>query len=281
MTVTLDGYTAIDLHKTVGFPLNNDGSPDVTGIEDPSDGGIEVAYEGVEFLAPTGLEFSLGSTRLIPVVAQGQVQTTFQLPSIDAKSATLRAAYEKFSVDVMLTDTKVDTIGNAKAMGIDNDKSGQERLIALITSQLQAHDVDDLTLWATTILHRARIKPNRPNMSDSPMEKEYTMSLGRSTKRWWGEVYTQNTHGRREDVGDVILSEYKFGIGLWYGNNILTEFLLPTDKPAITSASAKVWDFETGAARAGAWDEPVQATAFTPTVKPPDNLPMIVTWEYE
>jgi len=153
-------------------------------------------------------------------------------------------------------------------------------LMAFITSQLQAHDVDDLSIWATVLLHRTRIKPSRANMTDSPMEKEYTMSLGRSTKRVWGETYSQSTHGRREDVGDFILSENKWAIGLWYGNNVITAFNLPSDKPAITSAKAKVWDFTTGAARAGAWDAAVDAVTFTPTVKPPDGLAMFVTWEY-
>ena len=159
MTITLDGYTAIDLAFAKGFALNNDGTFDFSELEDPSGGGIQEAYEGEEFLAPTGLEFNLGAPRQIPVVAQGQVQTTFQLPSVDAKVATLRAAYEKFSTDALITNTKVDTVGAAKLVGIDNDKSGQEKLMALLVSQLQGHDTDDLTIWASVLLHRVRICP--------------------------------------------------------------------------------------------------------------------------
>ena len=39
MTITLDGYTAIDVFRSIGFPLNNDGSFDVD--EDPSGGGVQ------------------------------------------------------------------------------------------------------------------------------------------------------------------------------------------------------------------------------------------------
>lgn len=280
MTITLDGYTAIDMHRTFGFLLNNDGTFDIP-TEDPSGGGVQTLYEGIEFLAPTGLEVNLGAPRQIPVVAQGTVQTTFLLPSIDAKTAILRAAYEKFSIDSELTGTKIDTIGEAKAMAIDSDKAGQERLLALITSQLQAHSEDEDNVWANVMFNRVRIKPNRPNIGAEPMVKEYAMSVSRSKKRPWGESYSEVTHGRLKDVGDVILSEYKFNVGFWVGNGAYTEFYLPTDRPALTSAKAKVWDFATGAARAGAWNTPTGSTTFTPSVTLQDDRVLMVTYEYE
>jgi hypothetical protein len=279
MTITLDGYTAIDMHRTFGFLLNNDGTLDVP-TEDPSGGGVRTLYEGIEFLAPTGLEVNLGAPRQIPVVAQGTVQTTFLLPSIDAKTATLRAAYEKFSIDSALTGTKVDTIGTAKAMAIDSDKAGQERLLALVTSQLQAHSEDEDNVWANVLFNRVRIKPNRPNIGAEPLAKEYAMSVSRSKKRLWGEAYSEATHGRLKDVGDVILSENKFNLGFWVGNGEGGAFQLPTNRPAVTSASAKVWDFVTGAARAGAWDDTENATEFTPSVALPADRVLMVSYEY-
>ncbi len=277
MAIVLDGYTAIDVFRAVGFPLNNDGSFYVT--EDAS-GGLQDLYEGVEFLAPTGIDFNLGDQRNIPVVAQGQVKTTFGLPSIEAKTATLHAAYEKLSVDTLLTSTKVDTIGSMQATGIDNDKSGQERLFGFFVSQLQAHDENGDGMWASVLLHRVRIKPNRPSMTDSPMTKQYSMTISRSSKRLWGEEFTENAHGRTEDVGDVILSQDKLAMGVWMGNGSYTSFNLPTDKPAITSARAKVWDVQTGAARTGTWDNASNATEFTPTVTLADGDFLFVTYEY-
>lgn len=278
MTTTLDGYTAIDIYRATAFPLNNDGTFDLP-TEDPSGGGIQDLYEGVVIPAPVGLDFSLGEIRSIPVVAQGQVQTTFNLPSTDAKTATLRGAYEKLSVDATMTNTIVDTIGAMKAMGIDNDKQGQEKLMAFVVSQLQAHDESGNTIWSNVLLHRARIKPNRPNLAADPMAKEYMMTLSRSQKRMWGETYSNSTHGRTEDIGDVVLSQDKLVVGLWVGNNEYTTFNLPADKPAVTSARAKVWDVATGAERAGAWDAAVGSLVFTPTVKPTDDLVMFVTYE--
>jgi len=279
MTISLDGYTAIDMYRAVGFPLNNDGTFRVT--EDASGGGIQDLYQGIEFLAPVGLDFSLGAPRSIPVIAQGQVQTTFNLPSTDAKTAVLRAAYEKLSVDVALTNTVVDSIASMKAMGIDNDKSGQETLMAFMTAQLQSHDEDGNSIWANILLNRTRMKPNRPSLSAEPLAKEYNMTLSRSTKRFWGESYSEITHGRTEDVGDVLLSQDKLGLGVWVGNAEYTFFNLPAAQPAVTSARAKVWDFSTGAARAGAWDNANDSLVFTPSVLVPDGTVLFVTYEYE
>jgi len=280
MTISLDGYTALDVYRVIGFPLDNDGTFDVD--EDACGGGLQDLYEGLPFLAPTGLDWNLGAPRLIPVVAQGQVQVTFQLPSTDAKTATLRAAFEKLSTDVKLTNTLVDTpFGTAQAMGIDNDKSGQEVLMGLMVSQLQAKNEDGNLMWASVVLHRATIKPNRPSMTDAPMAKEYNLALSRSTKRLWGETYTEVSHGRTEDIGDVVLSGYKLGMGVWVGNDEYTEFYLPSGKLAYDTDEAKVWDVATGAARAGAWDESTDAETFTPTVTPSAGTVMFVTWQYK
>jgi len=279
MAITLDGYTAIDVYRAVGFVLNNDGTFDLP-TEDPSGGGIQDLYEGIAFPAPVGLEFSLGEIRSIPVIAQGQVQTTFNLPSTDAKTAKLSGAYEKLSVDAALTGTVIDTIGAMKAMGIDNDKQGQEKLVAFAIAQLQSHDESGNTIWSNILLHRTRIKPNRPSLSADPLAREYLRTLSRSQKRMWGDSYVEGTHGRTEDIGDVILPQDNLALGIWVGNNEYTTFNLPTDKPAVTSARAKVWDVTTGAARAGTWDAVTSSAVFTPTVKPADGDILFVTYEY-
>ncbi len=280
MSITLDGYTAIDVYRAVGFPLNNDGTFAVP-TEDPSGGGVKTLYEGIEFLAPTGLEFSLGEPRAIPVIAQGQVLTTFNLPSTDAKTATLSASYEKFSVDTTLTDTKVDTVGGLKLMGIDNDKSGLERLMGFYISQLQTHSEDGDSIWASVALNRVRIKPNKTNYTSDPLAKQYNMTLSRSTKRLWGQTYSESTHGRTSDIGDSILSEYKLNMGLWVGNAEYTSFDLPADKLAVSTAKATVYDVATGAARAGSWNASTNSLTFTPTVLLPDNTVLFVVYEYE
>ncbi len=275
--MTIDQYTAIDSHRYIAFPLLNDGTFDLT--DDACGGGVIHLYEGVEFIAPTAFDLNLGAPRAIPVIAQGQVWTTFQLPSIDAKTGVLRTAYDKLSLHALLADTLVDTVGEAKLVGIDTDHAGQEKLVGLLLTQLQAHDEAGNNVNVSTLLNRVRIVPNWPGYNDAAMVKEYQLSLSRSTKRLWGETYSETTHGHTSSVGDKVISQYLWTMGVWQGNNVDTVFFLPADKPSRSAGSAKVWDFATGAARAGTWN--TARTRFTPNVKPPDGITMVCTYEYE
>jgi hypothetical protein len=75
------------------------------------------------------------------------------------------------------------------------------------------------------------------------------------------------------------LSEYQWNVGVWMGNGALTTFNLPTGKPARLSSTAKVWDFQTGAARAGAWDTSENADVFTPSVTLEADRVLVVTYQ--
>jgi hypothetical protein len=275
----LDKYDAIDIYRVVAYPLNNDGTFDLT--EDLCGGGVQDLYEGIEFEAPTSFEMNFGTPRQVPVLAQGQVQDTFMLPSIDPKTAILRTAYDYQTLQALLTNTKVDTVGASKWVGMDTDQAGNEKLVGLLLSQLQAHDESGNTVWHNYVLNRARIMPNHPGFSDAVNVKEYNMALSRSSKRLFGDTYTLATHGYEEAVGNDGLSEYKFNIGIWMGNGEYTTFNLPSGKPARVTSAAKVWDQTTGATRAGAWDAATDALVFTPTVMPADGTIMVVTYEYD
>ena len=271
----LDTYTSIDVNRVTAFPLTNAGAFDLTAPQ-------TALYEGVEFEGPVGFDVSFGAPRQIPVVAQGQVQATFILPSIEARTGTLRCAYDKLTLAAMLGGLTVDTIGTAKAIAEDTDRSGQETLVALLLQQLQAKDESGALIWRSDIVHRATIVPSPTSYTAEPLVKEYQIAMSRSSKRMWGESYTLATHGCLEATKDVGLSQYKFNIGVWVGDNIVTAFTLPTGKAARLSSSAKVWDFVTDAARAGSWNNGgVQSTTFTPGVKPTSGVVLVCVYEHD
>jgi hypothetical protein len=270
---TIDTYTSIDVNRVTAFPLTNAGLFDLAGPQ-------AALYEGVEFQGPVGFDVSFGAPRQIPVVAQGQVQATFILPSIEARTGLLRCAYDSLALSAMLGGTIVDTIGTAKAVAEDTDKSGQETLVALFLQQLQAKDQDGALIWRSDIIPRATIVPSPTSYTADVMIKEYQIGMSRSSKRMWGETYTLATHGCTEATKDIGLSAYQMNIGVWVGDNIVTAFTLPAGKPANLQASAKVWDYATGAARAGAWNNGgVLSTTFTPSVKPGVNEVLVCVYE--
>jgi hypothetical protein len=272
--MTLDIYTALDVYRVVAFPLTNAGAFDLAAPQ-------AALYEGIQFEGPVGFDVSFGAPRQIPVVAQGQVQATFILPSIEARTGVLRCAYDKLTLSAMLGGLTVDTIGTAKATAEDTDRSGQETLVALLLQQLQAKDESGSLIWRSDIIHRATIVPSPTGYSAEVMVKEYNIAMSRSSKRMWGESYALATHGCLEATKDVGLSQYKFNIGVWVGDNIVTAFTLPAGKKARVTSAAKVWDFDTGAARAGAWNASTDATTFTPTVKPTAGKVLVCTYEHE
>lgn len=277
--MAIDTFTALDVNRVVAFPLKNDGTFDLD--EDLCGGGVQDLYEGVEFAGPVGFDVSFGSPRQIPIVSQGQTQVTFILPSIEARSGVLRTAFDKLSLNAMLTGTSVDTVGEAKLLPIDTDRSGQETLVALLLQQLQSKDSDGALLWHSNVVHRATIVPSPTGYSAEAQIKEYNIAMSRSSRRMWGETYSLATHKCLEATMDDVVSSYKFNIGVWMGNGEYTTFNLPAGKPAVTSAKAKVWDYTTGAARAGAWNATSNATTFTPSVLVPDGTILVCSYEHE
>jgi hypothetical protein len=212
----LDIYTALDVYRVVAFPLLNDGTFDLT--ENVCGGGVTDLYEGVEFEGPVGFDVSFGAPRQIPVVAQGQVQATFILPSIEARTGVLRSSYDKLTLSAMLGGTMVDTVGATNLLPEDTDQSGQETLVALMLQQLQAKNDGGDLIWRSDVIHRATIVPSPTGYSAEVMVKEYQIAMSRSSKRMWGESYALATHGCLEATKDIILSDYKFNIGIWMGS---------------------------------------------------------------
>jgi len=277
--MSLDIYTAIDINRVIAFPLKNDGTFDLT--ENVCGGGVTDLYEGVEFEGPVGFDVSFGAPRQIPVVAQGQVQATFILPSIEARTGVLRCAYDKLTLSGMLGGTIVDTVGATKLMAEDTDQSGQETLVALMLQQLQAKNEGGDLIWRTDVVHRATIVPSPTSYTAEVMVKEYQIAMSRSSKRMWGESYSLATHGCLEATKDIILSDYKFNIGIWMGSaGPDLNFYLPAGKAARTSAAAKVWKFSTGAEKTGTWDAATDATIFTPTTPAADGEVLVCTYQY-
>jgi len=275
----LNTYTSIDVSRVIAFPLNNDGSFDLS--EDLCGGGVQALYEGVEFQGPVGFDVSFGAPRIIPVVAQGQVQATFTLPSIEARTGVLRSAYDKLTLSTMLSGTKVDTVGASKFMPEDTDKSGQETLVGLFLQQLQAKDETGALMWRSDVIPRATIVPSPSSYTADVLIKEYQIGMSRSSKRLWGEPYTLGVHGCTEATKDIVISTDVFNIGIWMGNaDPYLTFTLPTGKHALTSAAAKVWNFVTGAEEPGTWDAPADASIFTPTTPVADGVVLVCTYQY-
>lgn len=268
----LDVSWGLDIYRVVVFPLDR-----TTGFPVPVN---SAAYEGYEFVGPQSFDLDFGTQRVIPNVAQGRVRDTIQLPSVDPKTGILRCSYDKQSLNAILQGVIQNTMAEAKIVEIGTDQEGGEPQCGLLLQQLISHDEDGLEMWRSNVFPRAKIMPTPAGYSPDALIKEYQMAFGAAKHRLWGELLAMATHGCLEAVGSEVITEHCFNIIWWVGDGADTTFTLPADKVAITSAKAKVWDTNTGAARAGSWDAATNAVTFTASVAPADDLVLACCYEY-
>lgn len=273
--MTLDTAWGLDIYRVVLFPLFTSGD---------NKGGIqavdETAYEGHEVPGPVSFEFNFGTPRTMANVSQGQVNDTIILPSTDPKTGILRCSYSSQELNALLTGVNITTVGAAKVMDDGTSKEGQEIQCGILLQQLVSHDDDGNVVWVSEVCPKATLVPSPVNYNENALVKEYNIGLSKSTKRLWGETLTIATHGNTKAVKSNVVSNDKFNIIAWLGDNVATEFTLPADKVAKTSAAAKVWNYFTGVEEVGAWDASVLADTFTPTVKPAAGELLICTYEW-
>jgi hypothetical protein len=207
------------------------------------------------------------------------VNDTIILPSTDPKTAVMRCSYSSQTLNALLTGVKITTVGASKVMEDATDLEGQEIQCGLLLSQLVSHDDDGSVVWVTELCPKATLVPSPNSYNAEALVKEYTIGLSQSTKRIWGETLTLATHGCTKAVKSNVVSNGRFNVVGWIGDCTATDFLLPVDKPALTSATAKVWNYVTGAAVPGAWDIATLSTTFTPTSVAGTEL-MVCSYEY-
>lgn len=266
----LNSLTAIDVYRVVLFALDTDGNIVSTD---------ENAAEGTEFIAPVSFELSLGTPRTIPVVAQGRVKNTFLLPSVDAKTGTLTCAYDSQTLLTMATGTLQRTLGELKIVGEGTDKEGQEPLVGLLLSQLQAQDEDGLTVWRNVVISRARLSALNPAVNQEPLSRQYTIVASPSTKALWHETFTLANYGFTSAAQLGIHSENKLNIVGWTGDGVEDTFNFPADKPAISNAKTTVFNFATGAVVAGSTTTPFET--WVATSAPANGAKLACIYEYE
>jgi hypothetical protein len=266
----LNNLTALDVYRVVLFPLDADGN--LSSVD-------ENAAEGTEFIAPVSFELSLGTPRTIPVVAQGRVKNTFLMPSVDAKSGTLTCAYDSQTLNAMVTGLVQRTLGELKIMAEGTDKEGQEPLVGLLLSQLQAQNEDGLTIWRNVVIPRARLAPLNPAVNQEPLSRQYTIVASPSTKTLWHETLTLANYGCTSAAQLGIHSENKLNIVAWTGDGAEDEFMFPADKPAISNAKTSVFNFATGAIVSGTTSTPF--AKWVAAAAPADGVKLACIYEYE
>jgi hypothetical protein len=273
MTISGQGW-GTETYKAKFFPIRADGGIDAP----PYPVAAETPYEGLIFLGPKALTLNLGAPRAIVNVAQGRVQDTIYLPSIDAKTGEFHLSYIDQEIFAELSAVKTRTIGGGKSMPFGTDKQGLEIDGIFLISQLVFHDENGVKNWNNYILPRTRAIVTMPSFTDAATDVTVNLSLSPTKKHIWGEDLTEADDGALSMTGLNHITADRFNIVAWIGDNSETTFLLPTDFPSASSRATtfKVYNYATGSAVSGTPGE----TSFVAGSAPASNVLLIGLYEY-
>lgn len=235
----------VDVYRALFFPINTAGGVDHPGY--PTLAATE-PYEGLEFSGPKSLALNLGAPRAIVNVAQGTVQDTIYLPSIEARTAEFHLSYIDQVTFAALSAVKTRIVGGGRSMPFGTNKQGLEIDGTFLISQLAFHDGDGVSQWHNYILPRVRAIVNMPSFDENAIDVMVNLSLSKTTKHVWGQSLTENTDGATSMHGLDHITWDRFNIVAWLTDGVEDTFLLPTDKPALANYATtfELWDYNAG-----------------------------------
>lgn len=266
-----------DVYRAVFYPIRSDGGIDVPGYPTPA----ETPYEGLEFSGPRSLALNLGAPRTVVNVAQGAVQDTIYLPSIDAKTAEFHVSYIDQVTFAELGSVKTRTIGGGRGMPLGTDKQGLEIGGIFLISQLAWHNEDGVEAWHNYIIPRARAVVTWPSFNDAAIDVTINLSLSSAKRHVWGQALSETNDGATKMHAWDHQTWDRFNIVAWLADGTEDIFLFPTDKQPLTANindRLEVWNYDTGLELTSGFTRSAANIDFT--VAPADGTLLIALYEY-
>jgi len=235
--------TPLEMARMKFYPLSG-GFIDVPGYPTPA----ATAFDGYELIHPRTHQANLGAPRTIPVTAQGRVQTTFILPSLDAQTGEAHLAYIDLPTFAILSATKTHTIGGAIVGGMGTNKQGLELSGILLVQSLKFHDEDGADAWYSSLYPRTQCVIQPPAVNETQADITVNMSFSASKKHVTGADFSEATHGFLSAVKLPVVSWGQLNLVAWLADGVEDTFLLPTEAPAneTYADTFKVYNTSTG-----------------------------------
>ena len=242
MTVPSTQFWGVDAFLSRVFPLNSDGSLKAINTN---------VYEALVIDGPRTFDLTPAESGLVVNIGNGRVRDTIYRAPRDASRAELRVGYDQLDIIAALTGVKVTTIGELRNIGRLTNRQGSEVDTALLLTQ-RGHDENGLTRFKTYCLPKSKCVPVDSSMNDNASETRFTITISNSKKQIWGEPFTVNEHGFTDAGYLEWITEGIPNIVAWVANGSEDNFLLPTDKPAISTGKMTLYNFDAGTEITGA-----------------------------
>jgi hypothetical protein len=172
------------LDQTTGLPLAS-----VAGA---------TAYEGLQAELAKALTINVPDPQIIQHTGDDRVGQTDLLPPTEALSAELRTGKSNLTLDALLSNVNVFSIGDMQAMLLGTDQQGLEPLVCILAYR-QALDPSGARCWNWAMMPKARAFPKPASMEEGGVdENTYTIQPTVVTKWPWGLAFESATEGAVE-----------------------------------------------------------------------------------
>jgi len=232
MTTPTGKQLAVGLRRAVIFALDTNGYPAATGSS---------AYEGFEVIGPKAYTLTIPDVRKIVHLGNDRVLALDFLPPTEASSAELRTSADDIPLNSFLTGVEDFAVGNALLMGYQTDQQGSEPDIACLFAQQSLDAASKLRNYRFHIIPKSRAIPMPSGMDENAAEMKYALAPNPSSKHIWGTALVDGTEGAIEAAFVNGMIAGRPNIVSFKGNSSTLAFLLPANKPALTSGSIVVW----------------------------------------
>ncbi len=259
-------FLAVGARSAVVFALNANGRPDASS---------PTPYEGLDFSGPKAFSLTVPEPRRIVHTGADRVLAVDFLPATEPATGELRVPHDNHEIDALLTATNAYAVAEAAFMSEGTDKQGFEPQVGLLLYQ-QALDMDSgLRRWRGFVIPKARCIPMTPGMEENPVDVRYALAMTPVTQHLWGAALSVGTEGVTEAQFFRFITEYKPKVVAFKGDGATTDFLFPSDAPAVNVDKIAAWqngtDVTSGITKA--------TTGITFSVAPADGDDIVVWYE--
>jgi len=271
MTATSGKQLAVGLRFGVIYTLNSDGTPtgdDVTHTN---------ATDGTEFAGPKVFTLNVPEPRKITHIGEDRVLAVDYLPPSDGMDGELSVSPSELDIVALLGGLTVATVGEGVLAALASSQQGFEPQVGLMLYQQSLDVTLGTRRWRSFWFPSCRCIYMPAGMGQDTQDIRYKIAPAVTTKLPWGTALNDTDNGCLTMQGVEMMSEGRPNMAAWRGNGAEDTFLMPTDKPA--TSTAKMAIYADGVLQAAQLSS-TAVDSFAFTVAPADDVIITCLYEY-
>jgi hypothetical protein len=230
-------FWGVDSYLAFAFPLT------AAGALQPVD---TTPYEGLELDGTRDFNLSPAAGTVVVNIGNGRLRDTIYRAPREASTAELLIGYTQPNVKAALSGVLTYAIGETRIVPRLTNQQGSEPDIGLLVTQ-RGHNENGLTRFRSYIIPKSRVIPRDSPFADAASVETYQVTMSNSKKQLWGVPFVVGTHGITDATYEEAIHENPLKIVAWLADGAEDTFLLPTAKPAVSTAKFSIFNFTSGA----------------------------------